>query len=109
MDSLDVVGPCETTMWAWIRASATPAAGDGLRKLDIDLCTDAGEVRVRMLGLTSRVVTDDPAGLSLAASADLADRDAMPALVHAPGPRSAGRRVGEGGVCKCRSRWSPEH
>src|SRR3546814_7036492 len=45
MDSLDIVGPCETTMWAWIRASAASAAGDGLRKLDIDLCTDAGEVR----------------------------------------------------------------
>src|SRR3546814_13730040 len=44
IDSLDVVGPCETTMWAWIRASATPAAGDGLRKLDIDLRSEERRV-----------------------------------------------------------------
>ncbi|HEY0837671.1 MAG TPA: SDR family NAD(P)-dependent oxidoreductase, partial [Azospirillum sp.] len=60
LESLDVAGPCEPAMWAWIRPGAE-SARPALQKLDIDLCTEGGEVRVRMRGLTSRVVPAAPA------------------------------------------------
>ncbi|MGZ8239549.1 MAG: beta-ketoacyl synthase N-terminal-like domain-containing protein, partial [Methylobacter sp.] len=59
LESLDIFAPCQPVMWAWIRASATPAAGDELQKLDIDLCSEQGEMCVRMLGFTSRVLSGD--------------------------------------------------
>jgi acyl transferase domain-containing protein/acyl carrier protein/nucleoside-diphosphate-sugar epimerase len=59
LESLEIFAPCQPVMWTWIRASATPAAGDDLHKLDIDLCTEQGEVCVRMLGFTSRVLSGD--------------------------------------------------
>ncbi|CAM2010013.1 SDR family NAD(P)-dependent oxidoreductase [Acanthopleuribacter pedis] len=48
VNEVKVYGPCETTMWAWLR----PAA-DG-RKRDIDLCDAAGRVCVRLQGLAAR-------------------------------------------------------
>ncbi|MCX7366152.1 MAG: amino acid adenylation domain-containing protein [Alphaproteobacteria bacterium] len=51
LDALDVLGPCESVMWAWSRP------GNGPEALDIDLCTEAGEVRVRLSRLTSRAVS----------------------------------------------------
>ncbi|MFA6173946.1 MAG: amino acid adenylation domain-containing protein, partial [Kiritimatiellales bacterium] len=59
LESLEIFAPCRPVMWTWIRASAMPAVGDELHKLDIDLCTEQGEVCVRMLGFTSRVLSGE--------------------------------------------------
>ncbi|MFA6174888.1 MAG: polyketide synthase dehydratase domain-containing protein, partial [Kiritimatiellales bacterium] len=59
LESLEIFAQCRPIMWSWIRASAMPAVGDELHKLDIDLCTEQGEVCVRMLGFTSRVLSGD--------------------------------------------------
>ena len=60
LDALDVMGPCEPVMWAWIRP------GNGPQKLDIDLCTEAGEVRVRLSGLASRALSPRRSGSDVA-------------------------------------------
>jgi acyl transferase domain-containing protein/NAD(P)-dependent dehydrogenase (short-subunit alcohol dehydrogenase family)/acyl carrier protein len=54
LDVCDVLGPLEARMWAWIKRAERTA--DATEKLDIDLCTEAGEVRVRMQGLASKAV-----------------------------------------------------
>jgi len=58
LEQLEIFGKCIDSMWAWIRGSNGSRTGDKVRKLDIDLCDDAGRVCVRMKGLTSRVIAD---------------------------------------------------
>lgn len=59
VDAVEILGPCEATMWAHVRGG--PATGSGLRKMDIDLLADDGSVRVALRGFTTRVLekTDD--------------------------------------------------
>ncbi|MFJ8229748.1 SDR family NAD(P)-dependent oxidoreductase [Streptomyces sp. NPDC094448] len=56
LDELDVLGPCREPMWAWIRYGEGSRADGGVFKLDIDLCDDRGEVRVRIRGMSYRVL-----------------------------------------------------
>ncbi|MEX2631036.1 MAG: SDR family NAD(P)-dependent oxidoreductase [Tistlia sp.] len=65
LDSLEVLGPCEATLWAWIRPSEAPAVGEGLSRLDLDLCSEIGEVRVRLRGFASRVLRAPEAAASV--------------------------------------------
>jgi polyketide synthase PksN len=58
LERLEVSGPCNDTMWAWVRYSAGNSASDRVQKLDIDLCDDAGAVCVRMRGFSSRTVQE---------------------------------------------------
>ncbi|WP_424216094.1 SDR family NAD(P)-dependent oxidoreductase (plasmid) [Streptomyces sp. BI20] len=58
LDELTVLGPCAPRMWAVVRAADGRGPGSGLGRLDIDLVTDAGEVRIRMVGYTSRAVPE---------------------------------------------------
>uniref|UniRef100_UPI000E3248F9 SDR family NAD(P)-dependent oxidoreductase n=1 Tax=Steroidobacter cummioxidans TaxID=1803913 RepID=UPI000E3248F9 len=55
LDSLRVLAPCATEMFAWVRRSN---AADSL-KFDVDLCDRLGNVCVQMTGFVSRVLEAD--------------------------------------------------
>jgi acyl transferase domain-containing protein len=59
MDTMEISGGSAPLMWAWIRYGAGTAdrnsAGAGLRKIDVDLCDEQGNVQVRIQGFSSRV------------------------------------------------------
>ena len=55
VEQVDILGSCTPLMWAVLR-EAGPSGS--VRKLDIDLCDEAGYVRVRIRGYTSRVLDD---------------------------------------------------
>ncbi|WP_405362766.1 SDR family NAD(P)-dependent oxidoreductase [Kitasatospora sp. NBC_00085] len=77
LDELEVFGPLAPELWAWVRYSADDRPALGVRKLDIDLLDDAGAVRCRLRGFTSRAYDADAA------------RDAAPAPVERTGPERA--------------------
>ncbi|HET8774522.1 MAG TPA: beta-ketoacyl synthase N-terminal-like domain-containing protein [Thermoanaerobaculia bacterium] len=52
--STEIYGPCAPKMWAVARRGAP--GGGGVERYDIDLCDDAGSVRVRLSGLILRSV-----------------------------------------------------
>ncbi len=60
LESLEIMDRCPELMWAWLRCTDGPltlpgtgaAASDGVKKLDIDLCDDAGKVCVKMRGFS---------------------------------------------------------
>src|SRR5262249_54842718 len=55
LDALDIFGACTPVMWAVVSFSpGTGSAGDPVRKVDIDLCDETGQVRVRMQGFATR-------------------------------------------------------
>ncbi len=54
VDAVEILGPCEATMWAHVRGG--PATGSGLRKMDIDLIANDGSVRVALRGFTTRAI-----------------------------------------------------
>ncbi|MEV7775548.1 SDR family NAD(P)-dependent oxidoreductase [Kitasatospora sp. NPDC086791] len=56
LDELEVLGACTEEMWAWIRYSAGVERDSRVFKLDIDLCDRQGEVRVRIRGMSYRVL-----------------------------------------------------
>jgi len=58
LDALEVHGACSEQMWAVARFSAGSSLGDRVRKFDVELCDDAGQVRVRFLGFSTRVADD---------------------------------------------------
>src|SRR5690606_26849532 len=47
--AVEILGPCEPVMWAWLRS--TTESGDAF---DVDLCDAHGEVRVRFQGCRTR-------------------------------------------------------
>ncbi|MFC9944107.1 SDR family NAD(P)-dependent oxidoreductase [Streptomyces pratensis] len=47
--AVEILGPCEPVMWAWLRR--TTESGD---KFDVDLCDARGEVRVRFRAFSTR-------------------------------------------------------
>ncbi|WP_186060051.1 SDR family NAD(P)-dependent oxidoreductase [Burkholderia gladioli] len=49
-------GPCATRMCAWIRPSAGAAGNAAMPAFDIDLCDAQGAVRVRLAGLSLRLL-----------------------------------------------------
>ncbi|WP_342434393.1 SDR family NAD(P)-dependent oxidoreductase [Paenibacillus sp. FSL H7-0442] len=59
-----ILQSCTSTMWACIRYSEGYDAGSSLLRVDVDICDDAGNICIRMNGLTSRIlkeeVTDKP-------------------------------------------------
>ncbi|MCU7925179.1 MAG: SDR family NAD(P)-dependent oxidoreductase [Candidatus Thiodiazotropha sp. (ex Dulcina madagascariensis)] len=55
LQSIEVYGSCQASMWAWIRYSADNIAGSKVQKLDIDLSDDAGRISVQMKGFTARL------------------------------------------------------
>jgi polyketide synthase PksN len=58
VERVDIFSPCPTNGWAFLRASA-PENGEGkIQKLDVDVCDELGEVCVRLLGLSLRVLED---------------------------------------------------
>ncbi|MBP0454655.1 SDR family NAD(P)-dependent oxidoreductase [Kitasatospora sp. RG8] len=73
LDELEVFGPVTSGLWAWVRYSADDRPGLGVRKVDIDLLDDAGAVRCRLRGFTSRAY----------------DAAATPAVNPAPNPTPA--------------------
>ncbi len=57
LQELEVLGPCPSIMWAWIRYSEGSAA-DNLQRFDIDLCDTQGKVYIRMKGLEMQGYTE---------------------------------------------------
>lgn len=61
VEEIELVAPLERTMWCWIR-SGPPRPGDvAARRLDLDLCDDAGRVCVRVRGFMLRALRGEPA------------------------------------------------
>ncbi|MCP5002736.1 MAG: SDR family NAD(P)-dependent oxidoreductase, partial [Planctomycetes bacterium] len=54
--SLEIVDPCTSEMYAWVRYSSGSSASEKVQKLDIDLCDEQGNVRVKMRGFSSRTL-----------------------------------------------------
>jgi NADP-dependent 3-hydroxy acid dehydrogenase YdfG len=56
LKELEIFGNCTSTMWSLVRYSDDRAAGDKVRKFDIDLCDETGTICVRMKGFSARVL-----------------------------------------------------
>ena len=54
LDELTVFGKCVSPMWAWLRFSSGYSGCEAVWKLDVDLCTDSGEVIAELRGLSFR-------------------------------------------------------
>ncbi|MFY0578022.1 SDR family NAD(P)-dependent oxidoreductase [Cystobacter fuscus] len=68
LDELEVLGQCAPSMWAWVRNSPEQQRDSTIRRLDIDLCDDAGHIRVRLKGVSSRAYSAEAATGELLAS-----------------------------------------
>jgi acyl transferase domain-containing protein/enoyl-CoA hydratase/carnithine racemase/acyl carrier protein len=55
---IETFGPCENTMWALVRPTASAKADPRLKRFDIDLCDKDGRVRVRFHELALRIMSD---------------------------------------------------
>ncbi|MET8560105.1 SDR family NAD(P)-dependent oxidoreductase [Streptomyces flaveolus] len=62
LDELEVLGVSPESVWAWIRFSAGSRADGTVFKLDVDLCDDEGRVRVRIRGMSYRVLEGEVGG-----------------------------------------------
>ncbi|MHA6907989.1 SDR family NAD(P)-dependent oxidoreductase [Ralstonia pseudosolanacearum] len=69
LDTLDILGECSERMWVTARFSAGSGAQDRVRKFDLDLCDDDGQVRIRFRGFSARVLDVDGVGVSSVAAA----------------------------------------
>ncbi|WP_187696013.1 type I polyketide synthase, partial [Priestia megaterium] len=56
LQEVDILGSCTPNMWARVCYSDGCNLEDKVQKLDIDLCDDQGNVRVRMKGYTARLL-----------------------------------------------------
>ncbi|WP_050486703.1 SDR family NAD(P)-dependent oxidoreductase [Streptomyces sp. CNS654] len=70
LDELEVLGSCREPLWAWIRYGEGSRPDGTVFKLDVDLCDDRGEVRVRIRGMSYRVL-DGEAGATAEAESCL--------------------------------------
>ncbi|MCP5007836.1 MAG: KR domain-containing protein, partial [Planctomycetes bacterium] len=61
LESLEILAPCNSEMYAWVRYSGGSATSNIVQKLDIDLCDEQGKVCVRMRGFSSRVLEGEVA------------------------------------------------
>ena len=67
LDSMIIDRPCAARMLAWVRYAPGPQAGNGITRVDIDLCDLEGNVCIRLAGLASRTLeTRAEEGLLLA-------------------------------------------
>ncbi len=69
LQELEILSACTSTMWAFIQCSEGSREGSKIRKYDIDLCDEQGNVCVRLKGYAARVLegevglTDFPDGI----------------------------------------------
>ncbi|MCP5003020.1 MAG: SDR family NAD(P)-dependent oxidoreductase, partial [Planctomycetes bacterium] len=56
LESLEIVSPCTSEMYAWVRYSSGSAASDKVQKIDTELCDVQGNVCVKMRGFSSRTL-----------------------------------------------------
>lgn len=56
LQELDIFSPCPEEIWSYIRYSSDSKAEDRVRKYDIDLCDENGNVCVRMKGASMRAL-----------------------------------------------------
>jgi len=68
LQEIEIISPCTTTMWAFIRYSNNSKAGDKIQKLDIDVCDEQGTVCVRLKGFSARVLEGEVGSMSSATS-----------------------------------------
>jgi len=94
-------GPCATRMWAWVRLSVGAAGSAAMPAFDIDMCDAQGVVRVRLAGLSLRLLeageaaaADAAAAVTSAAALSYGVREWRPAPLAAPAvPVNAGGLV----------------
>ena len=58
LQELDIFGECASVMWAVLKPDARSKARDKVQKINIDLCDQQGNIRIRMKGLSSRVLEE---------------------------------------------------
>ena len=51
LETLEIIGECTASTWAWIRYSGTSTLGERVQKLNIDLYDDQGRICNRVKGL----------------------------------------------------------
>jgi polyketide synthase PksN len=73
VETVDVLGVCSASMWAWVRRPDGASTSDRVQKLDIDLCDEQGQVCVRLRGFSSRVVATGPSPRHSAAGGRVGD------------------------------------
>ncbi|WP_309304407.1 SDR family NAD(P)-dependent oxidoreductase [Brevibacillus laterosporus] len=56
LQELEILGPCVSQMWAWIRSSDVTSLQENVQMIDIDICDQKGNVCVRLRGVSSRIV-----------------------------------------------------
>lgn len=61
LEGLDIIGPCASNTWVWIRPSEQQSNNDKLQKLDLDLCDEQGRIYARLRGFSSRVFEQEQA------------------------------------------------
>ncbi|WP_370880921.1 SDR family NAD(P)-dependent oxidoreductase [Paenibacillus brasilensis] len=59
LDEIEIFGSNTASMWAFVRYSRGSEEGDKIRKLDVDLCDDNGNIYMKLRGFTSRVFEGD--------------------------------------------------
>ena len=65
LTELEILRPCSRRAWAYIRYSDGSSEHDKIRKVDVDLCDEKGQLFARLRGLTSRVLESDPGAKTL--------------------------------------------
>ena len=58
VEQVRIFGASPARGFAWVRYSAGSAAGDAVRKLDIDVCDEQGLVSVQLCGFSTRAVEE---------------------------------------------------
>ncbi|MEX3612468.1 MAG: amino acid adenylation domain-containing protein, partial [Burkholderia gladioli] len=48
---VQLLAPCRPVMWAWVRYTQGVGAGERVQRMDVDLCDEQGQIRVRLHGL----------------------------------------------------------
>ncbi|MCP5002639.1 MAG: SDR family NAD(P)-dependent oxidoreductase, partial [Planctomycetes bacterium] len=66
LESLEIVAPCTSEMYSWVRYSGGSAPPDKVQRLDIDLCDGQGNVCVKMRGLSIKVKEVDCSKVQIA-------------------------------------------
>ncbi|MCY8787193.1 SDR family NAD(P)-dependent oxidoreductase [Bacillus inaquosorum] len=77
LQQLDVFSPCPEEIWSYIRYSSDSKAEDKVRKYDIDLCDENGNVCVRMKGASMRALDGEQTKPQAAADSPLTGHTMM--------------------------------
>src|SRR5690606_18850354 len=65
VERVEVLAAPGEALWVWGRRAARDTVGAATRTFDLDLCDDAGRVRVRVRGLSVRAQPETTAGAAL--------------------------------------------